>query len=205
MTMFGKDIENMAVITADFLPDESQLYFIVADATNNIHVLQYDPEHPKSLVGTRLIHKASFCAGLEISTLTMLPRTRHPTSRFFPQPDQNNSSPPNQEYLVLATTLSGSLAMVTTINESSYRRLNIVQSQIINGEEHTAGLNPKAYRHASTRQMEVGMRGVLDGGFLRRFLDLSEVRRAEISGKARCSESDVRAELSEIESGLGYF
>jgi cleavage and polyadenylation specificity factor subunit 1 len=205
MTMFGKDIENMAVITADFLPDDSQLFFLVADAENNIHVLQYDPEHPKSLVGTRLIHKASFAAGLEISTLTMLPRTRHPTSPFFPQPDQITQAPQNPEYLVLATTLSGSLAMVTTIPESSYRRLNIVQSQIINGEEHAAGLNPKAFRSSSAKQLEVGMRGVLDGGFLRRFIDLSEVRKNEIAGKARCSETDVRAELAEIEASVGYF
>ncbi|RPA88221.1 hypothetical protein BJ508DRAFT_410087 [Ascobolus immersus RN42] len=203
MTMFGKDIENMSVMTADFLPDESQLFFLVADSENNIHVLQFAPEDAKTFLGTRLMRKASFATGLEISTLTMLPRTRHPTSPFFPKVDQTRA-PPNPEYLVLATTLSGSLAMVTTIPESSYRRLNIVQSQIINGEEHAAGLNPKAFRSSTARQLEVGMRGVLDGGFLRRFVDLSEVRKNEIAGKARCEEADVRAELAEIEASVGY-
>jgi len=44
MTLFGKDIQQLEVMAADFLPDQDQLYFVIADADSNIHVLQYDPE-----------------------------------------------------------------------------------------------------------------------------------------------------------------
>lgn len=44
MTLFGKDIQQLQVMAADFLPDQDQLYFVIADADSNIHVLQYDPE-----------------------------------------------------------------------------------------------------------------------------------------------------------------
>lgn len=44
MRLFGKYIQNLEVIAADFLPDGKQLYIVVADAECNIHILQFDPE-----------------------------------------------------------------------------------------------------------------------------------------------------------------
>lgn len=44
MTLFGKDTQKLEVISAEFLPDGNQLYFVVVDAESNIHILQYDPE-----------------------------------------------------------------------------------------------------------------------------------------------------------------
>lgn len=34
----------MEVLAADFLPDDKQLYLVIADADSNIHILQFDPE-----------------------------------------------------------------------------------------------------------------------------------------------------------------
>lgn len=44
MTLFGKDPDYLEVVAADFLPDESKLYILVADSDCTLHVLQYDPE-----------------------------------------------------------------------------------------------------------------------------------------------------------------
>jgi cleavage and polyadenylation specificity factor subunit 1 len=44
MTLFGKDMDELDVVTADFLPDGKRLYILVADGDSNLHVLQYDPE-----------------------------------------------------------------------------------------------------------------------------------------------------------------
>jgi cleavage and polyadenylation specificity factor subunit 1 len=44
MTLFGKDMQELQVVAAEFLPDGRQLYFAIADAKGNVHVLQYDPE-----------------------------------------------------------------------------------------------------------------------------------------------------------------
>lgn len=116
-----------------------------------------------------------------------------------------DTSGDGEEYVVLAATMTGQLAMVTTIPEAAYRRLNIVQSQIINGEEHTAGLNPRAYRSSTYRSPSTELlRGVLDGAFLGRYLGLSEVRKAEIAGKARSNEGTIREDLMELEMALLY-
>ena len=47
MTLFGKDLDELEVVTADFLPDGKKLYILVADSDCNLHVLQYDPEGTK--------------------------------------------------------------------------------------------------------------------------------------------------------------
>jgi cleavage and polyadenylation specificity factor subunit 1 len=47
MTLFGKDMDELEVVAADFLPDGEKLYMIVADADCNLNVLQYDPEGTK--------------------------------------------------------------------------------------------------------------------------------------------------------------
>jgi cleavage and polyadenylation specificity factor subunit 1 len=44
MQLFGKSVAHMEVVTADFLPDGKNLFFIAADTSGDIHVLQYDPE-----------------------------------------------------------------------------------------------------------------------------------------------------------------
>jgi cleavage and polyadenylation specificity factor subunit 1 len=44
MMLFGRSRHFMEVMAAEFLPFEKQLHIIVADADNNLQVLQFDPE-----------------------------------------------------------------------------------------------------------------------------------------------------------------
>lgn len=44
MTLFGRDLEYLEVMAAEFLPSGTKLYVLVADSDCNLHVLQYDPE-----------------------------------------------------------------------------------------------------------------------------------------------------------------
>ncbi|KAL8732617.1 MAG: hypothetical protein Q9166_002592 [cf. Caloplaca sp. 2 TL-2023] len=46
LRLFGKSTSHMEVLAADFLPDGKQLYLVIADADSNIHIMQFDPEHP---------------------------------------------------------------------------------------------------------------------------------------------------------------
>jgi cleavage and polyadenylation specificity factor subunit 1 len=110
-------------------------------------------------------------------------------------------------HIVLTTTRSGGLGVLGTMPENLYRRLNILQNQIVVGEEQKAGLNPKAFRHVrgSEREGEV-LRGVLDAGVLRGWMGLSVSRRAEMAGKAGLGDG-TREELRAVlgETGVAYF
>lgn len=44
MTLFGRSRTELSVVAAEFLPFGKQLMCVVADADNNIHILEYRPE-----------------------------------------------------------------------------------------------------------------------------------------------------------------
>lgn len=104
---------------------------------------------------------------------------------------------------VLVTAQNGSLALVTTVAEESYRRLSALQSQLTNTLEHPGGLNPRAFR--AVESDGTAGRGMVDGNLLRQWLDLSRQRQAEIAGRVGATEWEIRADLESIGgNGLGY-
>ena len=54
---------------------------------------------------------------------------------------------PADAFLGITTSRDGNLGFISAINERMYRRLNILQGQIINNEEQPCALNPRAHRY----------------------------------------------------------
>jgi cleavage and polyadenylation specificity factor subunit 1 len=183
VSLFGKDADTVGVLAAEFLPDPSTglLAFVLVDGKGNMLVLNYDHEHSKSLSGQRLMRRANFHSAHEIMSLRLLPST---------------SAEEEEGYLLLAATRTGSLGSISMIGENSYRRLNMLQNQVVVGEEHVAGCNPKAFRHvAGTDRTGEILRGVLDRGLLERWMGLGVVRRAEMAAKAGMEVGLARGEV----------
>lgn len=104
---------------------------------------------------------------------------------------------------VLIASQNGSLALVTSVAEESYRRLSALQSQLTNTIEHPGGLNPRAFR--AVESDGAGGRGMVDGTLLRQWLNLGKQRQAEIAGRVGATEWEIRADLEVIGGdGLGY-
>lgn len=83
-----------------------------------------------------------------------------------------------------------------------------MQGQIVSGEEHTAGLNPRGYRAVvSSGAAGVGgdlLRGVLDGALVRRWIGFGEGRKSEIASKAGNDIQGIREDLKGLEGALLY-
>ncbi|KAG5933672.1 Protein cft1, partial [Claviceps sorghi] len=60
--VLGKSGGRLPLLAADFLPDGEELSMVAVDAEGDVHVLEFDPEHPKSLQGHLLLHRATFSA-----------------------------------------------------------------------------------------------------------------------------------------------
>ncbi|KAI9835730.1 MAG: hypothetical protein M1819_001908 [Sarea resinae] len=238
MNLFGKDVTHLSVMAADFLPDANQLFIIVADDNCNLHVLQFDPEHPQSLSGQRLIHRSAFHTGHFTTSINLLPSTLPRLS--VTSPDDNDTSmtdsPTNHQdqdlatlppHHLLITSQSGTLALLSPLTESQYRRLSALQTALLNSLEHACGLNPRAYRAVSALHaagsagtigggggggLGVGIgggvnsgRNVVDGALLRQYMMLGSQRRAEICGRIGAEDWEVRADLDIVGgAGLGF-
>jgi len=207
MMLFGKSATKMEVMTADILPDGKDLYIVAADASCNLHIMQFDPEHPKSLHGHLLLHRTTFSLGGHLpTTMTLLPRTTASTM-LPPSPDAMDiaaeATIPSQQLLL--TSHTGQLSLLSPLSENQYRRLSTLASHLTNTLYHACGLNPRAYRvDKDAPEGMVGGRTVVDGSVLLRWMELGSQRRAEVAGRVGIDVEEVREDLVALIGGLGY-
>ncbi|KAK6612511.1 cpsf a subunit region [Botrytis cinerea] len=210
MLLFGKSAAKMEVLCADLLPDGKDLFIVAADANGNLHIMQYDPEHPKSLQGHLLLHRTTFSLGAHHpTTMTLLPTTRplpQLTTAPWPSPDpspQEDTPSPSQPLLL--TSRTGTLALLSPLTESQYRRFGTLVSHLTNTLYHPCGLNPRAYRiDRDANEGIVGGRTIIDGGVLGRWMELGSQRRGEVAGRVGVDVLELRDELSGLRGGLGF-
>jgi cleavage and polyadenylation specificity factor subunit 1 len=135
--------------------------------------------------------------------MNLLPRTQVSSELAYPNNDDMETDNSTPLHHVLVTSQTGSIALVTTVSEESYRRFSALQSQLINTLEHPCGLNPRAYR--AVESDGITGRGMIDGNLVHRWLDLGVQRRTEIAGRVGADIWQIRADLESIGSaGLGY-
>jgi cleavage and polyadenylation specificity factor subunit 1 len=210
LTTLGKSRTKMEVVAAEFLPFDGQLFLMVVDANMDLAVLQYDPENPKTLSGTRLLRRSTFHLGQFASQMLLLPSGLAPVGA---QPVHNGINGNEGEaamqthaptlYHVLTTSLTGSIGLITPVDEATYRRMGSLQTHLTNVLEHAAGLNPRAYRAVESEGF--GSRGVVDGSLVRRISELGAARRAEVLARAGSDRWALRSDLSVVGGGgLGY-
>jgi len=183
-------------VTAEFLPFQDSLYILALDGEGILSIMQFDPEHPKSMAGSRLIFKSSFnLGGHDVKGMMLLPCR----STLLGDPDEV------QEWRVLTYSSAGQIGLVTPLDEATYRRLSALQTHLINVLEHPAGLNPKAYRNVMSE--DGGGRGMLDGDIIRRIGELGAGKRSESVG--RVSQNgwwEIKSDVELIRGrGLDYF
>ena len=204
MQLFGRDQINLDVVAAEFLPDGKQLFIIAVDGDGTLHVLQYDPENPKSERGTKLLHRSTFHSGAFPSTMTLLPRTTVSSETAISVPAHGADIAADlATQQVLVTTQEGGLALITPLSEQSYRRLSTLQNILIANLEHPCGLNPRAYRAVETDG--IGGRAIIDGNVVQKWLDQSSQHKSSTADKCGGTVWDVRGDLEAIGGGgLGY-
>ncbi|KAL2757040.1 hypothetical protein ACRALDRAFT_2041568 [Sodiomyces alcalophilus JCM 7366] len=213
MTLFGKSSTTLRCLTADFLASGDELSIVVCDEDGVLHILQFDPEHPRSLQGHLLLNRASFSVDPNHVWATLnLPRTNNPT------PSSASSSTPDaaaSSQVLLLASPSGALHALHPISEPAYRRLTSLTSSLVNALPHAAGMNPKGHRlppqdnAARLPGVDISAgRSVVDGTLLARWNELGTRQRAEAAGKGGYADAaDVRAELGGLLgwAGLAYF
>lgn len=233
MVLFGKSSTRLEVLTVEFLPDGNELLLVACDSDGGIHVLQFDPDHPKSLQGHLLLHRTTFSAGAHAPTRSMLlPRTLPHDSEYLTQhvDDKTNratngdsdsdsgsnsdSAPtPAPPSIILFSSPTGALSTLAPLSEPQYRRLSFLTGQILSSLPQHAALNPKAYRAPVSTGVvgrfppgvDAGMgRSIVDGALLARWNELPAGRRAEIAGRVGFTGVDeVRDTLREILGASG--
>jgi cleavage and polyadenylation specificity factor subunit 1 len=100
---------------------------------------------------------------------------------------------------VLVTTQTGTLGLMTPVDELMYLRLNTLQTYLSTQLEHPCGLNARGYRAVESER--TGIKGVLDGTILKRWTELPKQRRTDVCLRMGVEESSIRLDLERIVGG----
>ncbi|KAH9047117.1 CPSF A subunit region-domain-containing protein [Lactarius hengduanensis] len=93
----------------------------------------------------------------------------------------------------------GSLTALVPVDEATFKRLHLLQGQLTRNVQHTAGLNPRAFRLVRNDYVSKPLSyGILDGRLLESFEDLPLTRQSEITRQIGTERSAVLHDLDEL-------
>ncbi|KYK58160.1 Cleavage factor two protein 1 [Drechmeria coniospora] len=214
--VLGKSGGKLALLVADFLPDGEDLSMVAVDADGDMHILEFNPDHPKSLQGHLLLHRTSFSVTPNAPTsMALLPRTL--PANHAQRAHHNQQSSAAEPHMLLLGSPSGQFAALTPVPESTYRRLLSVTNQLLPALAPHGGLQAKAHRMADSnaRNASIGVetaassgRAVVDGAVLARWNELGAAKRSEVASKGGYESAvDLRADLEMVLgwNGMAYY
>ncbi|KAI1302103.1 Cleavage and polyadenylation specificity factor subunit 1 [Mortierella claussenii] len=195
LVLLGKDYNPMEAMNVSYLIENQTLNIVVADAEKNIRLLQYAPFNVQSFSGQKLICRGDFHVGSQIEATTSVPKI------VLSGSDEGIS------HLTISGTLDGGLCMITPIPEKTSKRLALLSSQIVNGVQHPAGLNPRAFRllQSKDRLNYSPVKGILDGDLLFEFINLPANRQKEMTKQIGTGMDRVMDDLAGIAVAADHF
>ncbi|KAG0368622.1 CPSF A subunit region-domain-containing protein [Gamsiella multidivaricata] len=195
LVLLGKDYHPMESMNVSYLIENQTLNIVVADAEKNIRLLQYTPYNVQSFSGQKLICRGDYHVGSQIQTTIAVPKI------VLSGSDEGIS------HLTLCGTLDGGLCMITPIPEKTSKRLALLSSQIVNGVQHHAGLNPRAFRllQSKDRLNSNPAKGILDGDLLFEFVNLPANRQKEMTKQIGTGVDRVMDDLAAIAVAADHF
>lgn len=199
MIMLGKDLQPLDVNCADFLTNDQEIHIVIADNNNSLHIVQYNPEDPGSSNGQRLLHKTAF--NLNHSSTCMKTTPKH--EEINPQTNGGQ----DVTFQTVGSTVDGSFYTVFPVNEATYRRMYILQQQLIDKEYHACGLNPRRNRFGglSLSVNDTNAKPLLDYDVIKTFTSLNEDRKNNLALKvSRNVLQDIWKDFIEFECVLKH-
>ncbi|KOC67340.1 Cleavage and polyadenylation specificity factor subunit 1 [Habropoda laboriosa] len=202
LSLVSRDFRPAEVYTIEYLIDNTNLGFLVADGESNVALFMYQPESRESLGGQKLIRKADFHLGQKVNTFF---RIRCRVSD--PANDKKHFSGADKRHVTMYASLDGSLGYILPVPEKTYRRLLMLQNVLVTHICHIAGLNPKAYRTYKSHIRTQGnpARGIIDGDLVWRYLYLPNNEKIDVAKKIGTRVQEIIEDLTEIDRQTAHF
>ncbi|KAF9111435.1 Cleavage and polyadenylation specificity factor subunit 1 [Mortierella sp. AM989] len=195
LVLLGKDYNPMEAVNVSYIIENQTLNVVVADSEKNVRLLQYAPFNVQSFSGQKLICRGDYHVGSQIEVTISVPKI------VLSGSDEGIS------HLTICGTLDGGLHMITPIPEKTSKRLALLSSQIVNGVQHAAGLNPRAFRllQSKDRLNSNPVKGILDGDLLFEFINLPANRQKEMTKQIGTGVDRVMDDLAGIAVAADHF
>ncbi|GAB5591624.1 mRNA cleavage and polyadenylation factor subunit [Umbelopsis nana] len=197
LIMLGKDYHDLGVNCVGFLAEEKSLQLLVGDTEENIAVYQYAPYNLQSYSGLKLMRRGDFHMGSQVRCSARIPLRQRTV----------NGIEYGKRHFNLCGSLNGSISMVTPITEKTYKRLLLLYGQMVNGLQHFAGLNPRAFRIMRSSKEKLASnrsRTILDGDLIFQFINLPLNRQQEMTKQIGTTVERIMEDLIDIAIGVNH-
>ncbi|KEP51741.1 cleavage and polyadenylation specificity factor protein [Rhizoctonia solani 123E] len=194
----GKDRQQLSVTHANFFfGPQGQLSFAASDDLGVLRMYEYNPHHPDSDSGSRLICSSEFHTHVPHRDVLAISRKVDSAS----VPDAMDIQSLGVESSLITGLSDGSIASLMPLNESEFSRLQLLQGQLIRNVQHIAGLNPKAHRYVKNDFVSRSLsNGVLDGNLLAAFEELPVAKQVEMTQQIGAEREKILNDLLKLRS-----
>jgi cleavage and polyadenylation specificity factor subunit 1 len=144
LSLISRDPYSSNVYSIGFIVDGDQLGFVATDAQCNISVYQYQPEIPECF-GGRVLHRQ--CDFRCSDVINCLLRVRCKPSVSVANEKEPKWAALEKRHATYFATVDGGIGLILPVPERMFRRLNMLQTKMMQGFSHGAGVNPKASRY----------------------------------------------------------
>ncbi|KAF9898896.1 Cleavage and polyadenylation specificity factor subunit 1, partial [Lobosporangium transversale] len=188
LVLLGKDYNPMEAMNVSYLIENQSMNIVVADSEKNIRLLQYAPFNVQSFSGQKLICRGDYHVGSQIECTISVPKI------VLSGSDEGIS------HLTICGTLDGGLCMITPIPEKTSKRLALLSTQIVNGVQQAAGLNPRSFRllQSKDRLNYNPVKSILDGDLLFEFINQPANRQKEMTKQIGTGVDRVMDDLADM-------
>lgn len=172
LVILSKEVRPTSIPQGDFFFAHNDMELLTIDLRGVLRLHSYDPTHVDTEEGARLLCSVEFQTHVEPVTIVRV---------AMEQPSSDSASDASR---LLIPRVDGSLASLSPLDMDIFKRLYLLQAQLVRHTHHIAALNPKAYRavqgSSTTRTMS---RRMLDFGLLVGFKKLSFDRQQGIANQ----------------------
>ncbi|KAG8922734.1 mRNA cleavage and polyadenylation factor subunit [Tulasnella sp. 418] len=181
LQILSKDPRPCSVTHVNFFfGDNRDLSFITADQDGILRMYDFDPLEPQSTGGQRLLCRTEFDTHSELKA--MLTVARRPPDLEDIADDEVTEETREPQSLLICASSDGAISIISPTDAIAFKRLSLLQGQLMRNVQHAAGLNPKGFRTVRNDTVSKPLsKGLLDGLLLSAFVQLSIRRQIEMT------------------------
>ncbi|KAJ8701115.1 mRNA cleavage and polyadenylation factor subunit [Pleurotus ostreatus] len=179
LVVLAKDIQHVCVTNVDFFFADENMSIVTCDEDGVIRTYEYDPHDPESRDGRQLLLRTEFNAQVGYNSSVLTAR-------------RTSEDPVIPQSKLICGYSDGSISSLTPVEESAFKRLQLLQGQLTRNLQHMAGLNPRALRIVRNDHVSRPLaRGILDGLLIAEFECLSISKQEETTTEIGTERSQV--------------
>ncbi|PVF95861.1 hypothetical protein CPB86DRAFT_787660 [Serendipita vermifera] len=187
LVVLSRDIKQIPVLGSEFFFAKNDLELVSIDTGGVLRLYAYDPTHLDTDDGNRLLCLVEFQTFPDVVNIIRTFTSHH-----------GKDSEVEASKLVIAYA-NGSICTLESINVDAYKRLYLLQSQLIRNSQHFAGLNPRNHRSVTNSLFGRALvKGILDMAILSNYLKLSTDKQSDIARQIGESYETIVGDFSHL-------